>query len=223
MKKNSKRYLKVKGFYHLFKQNPSYVIKALLRRPFLYFKRFISSFSEKRTLLQEGVHLYGFKKLEDLKRSLASKESLLILGFSYCQRPKNCPAIRFSNTCPIDQSTCSSCSLSPFIKHLRKDDSFIVIAKALDLGEKILNLQKKYPQKEILFALSVCDLSEEIFSNFSHILGAKGVSFSLNGNTCTNFKSFQLAEEGKKKNTTYLDDMQNQLLQEFLFLRKETE
>ena len=222
MKNKSLSFLKIKGFYHILRQDPLFVVKAIVRRPFLYFFRFLSFFKAKRTPIRDQAYLYGFKEVKDFKKKLTSKDTLLILGISYCQRPKNCPAIRFSNMCPIKHDICSICPYFSFAQLPRKDDSFIMIATALDLGKKIIQMQRKYPKKEILFAVSVCELSQEIYALFSHILGVKGIAFSLNGPTCSNFRSFQFAEKGQKKAITYTDISQNQHLKELLDLRKNT-
>lgn len=222
MKKKSQRFLMVKGFYHIFRQEPFYVLKTILRRPFSYFWRYILSFKTKRGHIPEGAYLYGFKDIKSFKKSINTKKSQLILGSSYCQRPKNCPTIRFSSICPLENNICYTCPISTYKKLLKRNDSFIMITTALELGKKIISLQKTHPEKDIIFILSSCDLSQEIFTFFSYILGIKGIAFSLRGNICKNFKSFKHAEEGKKKAQTYLDSKQNMLIKELLILRKKT-
>ena len=201
---------------YVFRQDKIFFLKTICRHPFLYFFRWIHSFFMQPKVLQEDIYLCNCKNLAPFQKDLSKKNSLLFLGFSYCQKPLFCPSQRFSTLCPIKNSSlCQKCPLFPFISLIEKD-RYLMITTALELGKKILDLQKKHPKKKLYFLIACCDFSRKMFTPYATILGVKGMVFSLKGPVCTNFSAFYHAEMGKKKNQTFLNDTQQMLLMKLL-------
>ena len=87
------------------------------------------------------------------------------------------------------------------------------------IGEKLLEIINKNPDKEIVFIISSCELSIKMFSDYANMLKIKGLGIKLTSRICTNFKSFLYAEKGKKTGITDLERKNKEFFLEILKLR----
>jgi hypothetical protein len=192
------------------------------KHPFLYLSRFLSLFFQKQEKFSPGRHFFhGLDNFASFQKELLSKETFLFVGFSYCQRPKECPMQRFSNECqPISSHlACRECFIGNL--HLSSSLSEIrILSTAHSLAKRLLEIQQLYPSKKILFLITACPFSQTFFAPWSQFLHLQGISFSLAGPICTNFSSFQSAEKGNKPLSTLLEDHQKRAILELLSKRK---
>jgi hypothetical protein len=225
------------SFRHLF--HKALVIKALkhvlsedsahaLRK--FFFKRFFRNATILlKTLFSSeekfSTGRYFFHNLTDekaFKKKLKEKNTLFVFGFSYCQKPFECPSSRFSSTCFFDpaQPICSECLIGKARQSIPPLSEILVIPTSFFFIERILALQKKHPSKEIVFLIFACPFAINLFAPWPSLFHLKGISFPLSGSLCTNFPSFKNAEKGEKNGLSFLQKGQKETFFQFLSLRK---
>ncbi|NGX28759.1 MAG: hypothetical protein K940chlam1_00946 [Candidatus Anoxychlamydiales bacterium] len=224
--KNIKKtfFLRLKGILYLIRQDKNLKLfrKYLLKRPFFYSFNLLKSLFRKKNYYTDGNHFFfNLKSFNDLKKCAINKKSLFVFGFSYCMKPIECPKKRFSSDCINDPKNlvCSQCFISKCKNLMQKDDISLVIPDTYYIGEKLLEIEKKNPNKEIVFVIITCHFAIDMFSDFSNMLNLKGSAIKLGGRVCINYKSFLFAEMGKKPSLTNIEDIDQLKLMEILNLR----
>jgi hypothetical protein len=223
--KQNKQKLRLKGLLWLFRRDKNRtILRHFFCRPFSYTWRYFSSLLKKKPHREEGdFFYYGIEDLEEWKRKAKDPKTHLLIGFSYCQKPLQCPAGRFLATCLHDSAhpICTSCPLFEMIGFIPPDVVYVLIPTVNYIAEKILTLKKENPGKNILFLISSCELSLRMFSDFASAAGLCGLGVRLRGKVCPTFEAFCLAEEGKKKTqTTLADETKNSLIRLYSSLKK---
>lgn len=73
--------------------------------------RFKIDFKKKPYLREGDFFYYGVKTEKEFKQLLKDPKTLLVLGFSYCHKPFECPSGRFTDACIHDQENlaCQQC------------------------------------------------------------------------------------------------------------------
>lgn len=208
----------IKNLIYLLKQDKKHILKKFfLKRFFKNFINLIRSYLKKQNYTQKNNLCYfNIKSYEDFIKEATDDKNVFIFGLSYCQRPKNCISPRFSNKCDFDDKneTCRDCFIAKYLKEKNLNDHFFIITDVRYISEKIIEILKKVPSKKLFFVISACRFSIEIFANFSNFLKIQGLALTLKGPVCNNFKSFEMAEKGKKFAVTSLDqDIENEFLQ----------
>ncbi len=193
-----------KSLYYLLKQDKD---KTLLRyffsRPFFLL---YSWFFKKQPPLSIDRHYYfGLSSMEDLQKQLSSDNSLLLVGISYCMRPSFCKNVRFSDQCP-SSANCQNCLFSQlFAYHKPLKCKVFIITTVYAYAKKILQIQNKYPHKQLFFLTMACDFSIRMFAELSSLLPIRGAAIAIEGNVCASMPAFLAAEDGKKQKNTCLD------------------
>jgi hypothetical protein len=202
--------LKIKALRYLISNDKKLFFKFFLKNPFIYSYRYLLSFLFSKRKKERGAILFGINNLSEFKNLLKNRKNPLILGFSYCQKPLDCPSLRFSERCI--GNTCGKCLISKYID--RENIHVLSITTVNYLGEKIYEIIKQSPGK-IIFIISACDIAISMFEDLSKALNLKGIALPLEEKVCNSFSAFLLAEKGKKpiqtkfplKNTILLDEL----------------
>jgi hypothetical protein len=81
------------------------------------------------------------------------------------------------------------------------------------IGEKMFEVVEKNRGKQVVFLISACELTLEMFGDWGNMLGAKGIGVRLDGRICNTMKAFELSEVGIKPGlTTILPKTQERIL-----------
>ncbi|HAZ15665.1 MAG: hypothetical protein A2Y28_02710 [Chlamydiae bacterium GWC2_50_10] len=207
----TRRFLKLKSIAYLLTHDKEHLfLRAFLKRPLRYAFSYIKSVLKRKVTLRQGsFYLYGLKELSDFKESIARKDSLLIVGFSFCHKPRECPTERFHSACLFDpgHAVCRQCFIAK-VKNFLPEERVLsfMIPTVYDIGKKILDTLKENPHRKILFLITACELSLEMFGDFAHALDIQGIGIRLDGRICNTFKAFTLAERGIKPGFTSLSE-----------------
>ncbi|NGX40655.1 MAG: hypothetical protein KR126chlam4_00483 [Candidatus Anoxychlamydiales bacterium] len=217
-------FFRLKGLIYLLKQDKkSKLLKFFIKRPFYHSFNLIKSYIQKKPYIKEEKELFLFnlKSFNDFKNRLTNKNTLLVLGFSYCMKPKECPEKRFSPDCrhDLNHPVCQTCFIGKCINSMSKEDIFLVIPDVYYISEKLTQIKKQNPEKEILFVIITCNLSIHMFSDNANMIKMKGLAIELSGRICVNNKTFMLAEKGIKPGITYLSYKNEDMVFELLSIR----
>jgi len=214
---------RIKSFFYIINQDKNLkLFKYFLKKPFFYLLNLLKSyFSKEPYIFQKDIFLHNLNNLKELKKIATNKNTLFIFGFSYCQKPLECPKKRFSFECIYDHKNdiCSQCFIGKCANAINKKDVFLVIPHINYIGEKLFEILNKNPKKELIFIITSCELSIKMFSDFANMLKIKGLGLPLTKRVCPNFASFLYAEQGKKNGLTDLNNKNKNLLLEILKLR----
>ncbi|MBI5346778.1 MAG: hypothetical protein HZB76_06540 [Chlamydiae bacterium] len=213
---SSSFFQKIKTFRYLLKVDKERaLLKLFLKKPFSNTFNFISSLLKKETYIQSNdLYFFGIKDLKSFKELIVKKESLMVVGFSYCHRPLDCPKTRFSNECLHDNShpVCKNCFIGSSVN---KTPNMlpIFITDVYTLGKELFKIIYNNPGRKINFLITACPFSLKMFSFCSNMLKINGIGISLKGSICPSFKAFELAEKGFKNGKTEIsEEGQKQIL-----------
>lgn len=226
--KETAKNLKWKSFkWMLLKDHQKEVIKGFIRHPFKYGWRYLKSLFKKKSHLRQGdFFLYGIQTVEEFESLLLRPDSLLVLGFSYCHKPFECPSGRFSSECihDPDNNVCRQCFIGKAFHALpTKNTSALVIPTVHYIGGKIFEVVHQNPNKKILFLITACELTLEMFGDWGNMVGVKGIGVRLDGRICNTMKAFELSEQGIKPGLTVVrDETQKSILNLIRLLRENT-
>ncbi len=225
-----KKLLKFKSLFYLLKQGS--LFKAFSKRPLFYLKRY---FFQKKPACPPLFH--GIQNPEELQELIQDKNNLLLLGFSYCQKPLYCPSGRFNDSCSFDPALCKNCFIGGCFQKKLVNSEKIIITTAASLAEKLLFLSNpdlrshssstttstvpsSTISSKIIFLICACPLSLRLFQDFPALLDLKGRSFPLSGAVCASFSAFLSAEKGFKKEISQLSPSSEKEILKFLEIRK---
>lgn len=182
------------------------ILRHFLKHPLRYSLRYLRSVFKKKSYRREGdFFLYGLSSADALIKRFHTKDTLLVVGFSYCQKPHECPSGRFNDLCVRDpgNAICNQCDIFQAMKALPKDKVVPLLIPTIHyIGDKIFELVEKHPKKEILFLITACELTLEMFGDYGHMAGIRGIGVRLDGRICNTFKAFELSEVGIKPGLT---------------------
>ncbi len=212
------RNLKAKGLFYLLKHDKNNIfLKHFFKRPLRYATSLIlsylktSSFSRK-----DDLFFYGISDEVMFKKIASRENTLVIIGFSYCHKPFECPSGRFSDKCQNapDHPVCSQCFIgkcSALASHTNAQTLYIPTIHYI--GEKIMEATHQNPKKQILFLITACELSLTMFGDWGNMIGAKGIGVRLDGRICNTMRAFELSEKGIKPGlTVVLKDSEKTIL-----------
>ena len=222
----SEKHLRSKTLKYLVSHDEEGVIKEhILKRPFFYGWRLLRSWLKKRSYRQQGdLFLYG-TDLKKCEKELQDPDTLLVLGFSYCHKPFECPSKRFTDECCHDSENpvCQQCFIGQCM-HARPTDSIVYAIPTIHyIGKKMMELTDKYPDKKILFVITACEMTLRMFGDWGNMASLIGVGVRLKGRVCNTFKAFELSEKGIKPGLTAVDEETQKKVLEFIRLRRDME
>lgn len=203
----------IKAFFYIFFQDKKLFFKIFLSSPFKYLLNILKASFKKPYTYSNGLFFFNVEE-----KNFKKEDSTTFTGFSYCQKPIDCPCKRFSENClylknnfTCKNNICKNCFISSF----EKRENIFFITTVSSLSKKIFQTLKKHPKnKNIFFIISACFFSIDLFKHFPNILNIKAIAIPLSGNVCSNFEKFKKAEIGKKKGKTEI------LKKNFEFLKK---
>lgn len=219
--KETARFLKWKSLFYILKEDHKKIIQRyVFKRPFFYTKNFLKSVFKKQSFIQENdAFLYGISSQKAFEKRLLNKNALLVVGFSYCHKPLECPSGRFNSHCLNNKNNpvCAQCLIQKY-KNLTEVPSTLVfvIPTIHYIGEKMLKIKNRYPNREVLFLITACEMSLRMFGDFGNMADIKGIGIRLGGRICNTMKAFVLSEHGIKPGLTNVTQEGNEVFLKFL-------
>lgn len=220
------KFLKWKSFKYMLQHDQQHkILKNFLKHPFRYGWNYLKSLVHKQTFKKDGdFFLYGVKSVEEFQTHLARKNTLLIVGFSYCQKPHECPSGRFTDKCSHDLTNpiCQQCPIGKVVHSLPQNKVIPLFIPTIHyIGEKIFEILHQQPEEDLLFIITACELTLEMFSDWGNMVKIKGIGIRLDGRICNTMKAFELSENGIKPGLTIVrDETQKRLLELIRFRRQ---
>ena len=144
------------------------VRRGFLKHPFKYGWRFLKSVFQPKSYHREGdFFLYGVDSLDTFQTLITNPETLLVLGFSYCHKPFECPSGRFTPDCIHDSQNpvCQQCFIGKAV-HASAGDPHTIplfIPTVHYIGGKIFEILHANPGKQLLFIITACEMTLEMF------------------------------------------------------------
>jgi len=193
------------------------LLKKFLKHPFKYSYRLIASLLKKKSYVKDGdFFLYGIKKEEEFISLLKKEDSLLIVGFSYCHKPFECPSGRFTDQCihEKDNPVCRQCFIGKCMNALPSKETYPLFIPTIHyVGGKILDIIHAHPKRQTLFLITACEMTLEMFGDLGAMADLKGIGVRLDGRICNTMKAFELSERGIKPGlTVVLEPTQKRML-----------
>jgi hypothetical protein len=205
------RFLKWKSFkYMLFHPQGAAIFRHFCRHPLRYGLSYLKSLRRKKGYFREGdFFLYNLSSTADFLKRVKKKEALLVVGFSYCQKPFECPSGRFTPDCIRDPAhpVCAQCEIGKALHALPEVNVIpLLIPTVHYIGQKIFETVHKHPEKEVLFLITACEMTLEMFADWGNMVGIRGIGVRLDGRICNTMRAFELSEEGIKPGLTVLTE-----------------
>lgn len=213
------RLLKWKSLFYLLRYDKNKIfIKYFFKRPFSYTASLISSYFKPKSFTRQGdLFFYGLKDEEEFKKGVNKKDAIILIGFSYCHKPLECPSGRFSDKCQNDPNSpvCSQCFIGKCSSLIDKTKAQIVYIPTIHyIGEKIFEAVHQNPGRPVFFLITACELSLTMFGDWGNMVKARGIGIRLDGRICNTMRAFKLSEEGIKPGlTVVLDATQEKMLE----------
>lgn len=217
--------LKWKSFkWMLLKDKGLRVFKNVIRRPVFHLKNYVRSILQKQSFKIDGdFFLYGISDRAEFERLLVKPNTLLVLGFSYCHKPFECPSGRFTDACihDLNNPVCQQCFIGKCVHAAPKSRVVPVqIPTVHYIGDRVLSLIKQHPDIEIIFLITACEMTLTMFADWGNMAGIKGVGVRLDGRICNTMKAFELSEEGIKPGLTVVNQNAKQKMLDWICIRR---
>ncbi|PKO84316.1 MAG: hypothetical protein CVU17_03980 [Betaproteobacteria bacterium HGW-Betaproteobacteria-11] len=185
----------------------------------------LRSMVRKKPYVRDGdFFFYGFNSEAEFRARLQANPGLiLVVGFSYCHKPFECPSGRFSDQCQHDPEhpVCGQCFIGKCVHSLpvaRTVPAFIPTVHYI--SEKMLETVTGNPGKEVLFVITACELTLEMFADGGNMAGFRGIGVRLDGLICNTMRAFEVSEVGIKPGlTVVLDETQKRMMELFALRR----
>jgi hypothetical protein len=193
------------------------ITKHVLKKPFTYLWRYLGSLLKRKSHVRDGdFYLYGIKSVAEFQKLLDSPEALLVVGFSYCEKPHECPSGRFTDACIHDPENpvCRQCFIGKAVNSLPNARSIPLFIPTIHyIGKKIFEITEANPGKKVLFIITACEMTLEMFGDWGNMSGVKGIGVRLDGRICNTMRAFELSETGIKPGlTVVLEETQKRIL-----------
>ncbi len=222
----TKKNLSWKSFLWMIQKDTNFrLMKQVLRHPFRHSWNYIRSLFRKKSYLRDDdLFLYGLKSLEHMKSLMEAENSVLIVGFSYCEKPHECPSGRFNDDCVRDLSNpvCRQCFIGKSLHTLPIENTVPLIIPTIHyIGEKVFEVIEKMKGKQVLFLITACEMTLEMFGDWGNLAGIQGVGVRLDGRICNTMRAFELSERGIKPGlTVVLPRTEKRILELLAFWRQ---
>ncbi len=205
--RDTARGLNWKSIRYIFQHDENNVIgRYILRHPFRYGLKFLRSLLRKKSYVRSGdFFLYGLRAMASFEELLMNPDTLLVVGFSYCHKPHECPSGRFTDSCKhdIENPVCKQCFIGKAVHALPENNVILLFIPTIHyIGEKIFEILKQYPDRKLTFLITACEMTLEMFGNFGNMVGVRGVGVRLDGRICNTMQAFVLSERGIKPGLT---------------------
>jgi hypothetical protein len=218
--------LKWKSLKWMISKDDGQILKGFLKHPFRYWWALLkSALRTKPYIRDEDFFLYGIQSIDQFEKLLEEKDSLLVVGFSYCHKPFECPSGRFTDACihEAENPVCRQCFIGKCV-HALPDQRVIplIIPTIHYIGGKIFEIVHAHPGKRILFIITACEMTLEMFGDWGNMVDIQGIGVRLDGRICNTMKAFELSEEGIKPGLTVVkEDTQRRILNLIRYRREQ--
>lgn len=224
--KDTKKFLRLKSLKYLILEDEKKLFKRFFfKHPLKYTYRLLKSYLAAQKYQREGdFYYYGVKSLKEFEKKLKNRKAKLVVGFSYCHKPLECPSGRFTDQCIHDPEhpVCRQCFIGKCANTAKKPAvDFIFIPTIHYIGEKMFEMVEKHPNEQILFIITACELTLEMFADWGNMIDIAGIGVRLDGRICNTMKAFELSEKGIKPGLTVVLDQTQQHMLELLRLRRD--
>ncbi len=204
-------------YYMLFHGEGKLIVRNFLKHPIKYGWRLLYSSIKNKPYKRAGdFFLYGVDSTEEFASLLQQQETIFVVGFSYCHKPFECPSGRFTDDCVHDPENlvCRQCFIGKVMNYLpEKNTVKLAIPTVHYIGNKIFDVVHANPTKKVLFLITACELTLEMFGDWGNMTGIKGIGVRLDGRICNTMRAFELSEEGIKPGlTVVLDETKQRIL-----------
>lgn len=203
----TRKNLKWKSLFWIITEDKRFrLMRSILRHPLKYSWKYLKSLISSRSYRRDGdFFLYGISSLEEMKELMEDPKSLLIVGFSYCEKPHECPSGRFTDQCVRDLSNpvCRQCFIGKSLHTLPSENTIPLIIPTIHyIGNKVLEIVHKMKNRRILFMITACEMTLEMFGDWGNMSGIQGIGVRLDGRICNTMRAFALSENGIKPGLT---------------------
>ncbi len=207
MTEDTAKHLKWKSLSYLIRHDDRRVLpKYFFKHPLSYSLQFLKSvFRKKSYHRDDDFFLYGCKSVAEFEELLSAPNSLLVIGFSYCHKPHECPSKRFTPDCIHDMSNpiCRQCFIGKAVHAAPERQTIPLFIPTIHyIGEKIFEIVDQNPDKKVLFIITACEMTLEMFGDWGNMVDVKGIGVRLDGRICNTMKAFELSEAGIKPGLT---------------------
>ena len=178
------------------------ILGHVLKKPVRHLFRLVRSLMKKRAYRKRDgdFYFYNLSSYEEFQKLL--KDHHLVLGFSYCHKPFECPSGRFNDQCIAkkDHPVCRQCFIGQAFNMAPERTTKLAIPTIHYIGEKMFEVMAQH--KKVVFLITACELTLEMFGDYGNMAGAKGLGVRLDGRICNTMKAFDLSEKGIKPGLT---------------------
>jgi len=207
MTEETKKHLKWKSLLWMFKKDANFaVMRHVVKRPFFHLRRYVQSLVKKKPYRRDGdFFLYGIESVDAFKVLLQRDDTFFVLGFSYCEKPHECPSGRFTPDCihDLESPVCQQCFIGKCVHSLdEKKSTALFIPTIHYIAKKIFEIVEAHPDKQVIFMITACEMTLEMFGDWGNMAGVRGIGVRLDGRICNTMRAFELSEEGIKPGLT---------------------
>lgn len=208
--KETKKGLKIKSIWYLLTRDKKRIfLRYFFKHPIRYTLNWIQSALRKKSYIREGdLFFYGLKNKNEWTQLVQQNNTLLLVGFSYCHKPLECPSKRFTPDCIHDPNhpVCRQCFIGKTVNALPKKEEIrpLFIPTIHYIGEKIFEAVEQHKDKQVVFLITACEMTLEMFGDWGNMVGARGIGVRLDGRICNTMRAFELSEEGIKPGLTVI-------------------
>lgn len=207
MTEETAKHLSWKSFKWMITKDEGFqVLRHILKHPLKHGIRYLRSLLGKEPFVRDGdFYYYGVRSEDEFKKELARKDTLFVVGFSYCEKPFECPSGRFTDECIHDpeNSVCRQCFIGKAVNTLPEQRTISLFIPTIHyISRKIFEIIEANPMKNIIFLITACEMTLEMFGDYGNMAGVKGIGVRLDGRICNTMKAFELSEQGIKPGLT---------------------
>jgi len=219
--------LKWKALHYLAEHDKDrFFINYFFKHPFRHSYNLLNSYLKAKPFKKDGdFFLYEMETEAEFRQLLKREDTLLVIGFSYCHKPFECPSGRFTQECMHDEENpvCGQCFIGKCVHSLPEKRVIpVFITTVHHIGEEIVGAVEAYPDKEIIFLITACEMTLQMFGDWGNMVKVKGIGVRLDGQICNTMKAFVASEFGVKPGmAVVLDDTQKRVL-ELIELRRDS-
>lgn len=191
--------------------------QGFIKHPVKYGWSFLKSVFQQKPYTREGdFFFYGVESVAHFEKLLKEPDNIFVVGFSYCHKPFECPSGRFTPDCIHDPENpvCRQCFIGKAVNAMPEKDTIpLFIPTVHYIGGKMFDIVHQNPGKQVLFMITACEMTLEMFGDWGNMVNIKGLGIRLRGRICNTMKAFELSEKGIKPGlTVVLDATQKEML-----------
>lgn len=224
MTSDTARHLKWKSLKYLIQHDEKRVLpRYFFKHPLKYSKALIKSLLKNKPFTRDkDFFYYGIDDVDQFKKLITHSNTHLVVGFSYCHKPFECPSGRFTDQCihEMENPVCQQCFIGKAVHALPTNVTVLYIPTIHYIGEKIFEIVNQHPDKQVVFLITACEMTLQMFGDWGNMVSIRGIGVRLDGRICNTMEAFELSEKGIKPGLTVVtDETQKRFLEIIEFIR----